>query len=87
MAQITPFPGAVEAERRLAVKRADPSTQRLAENLLIAALFNYRQVTTGESDDIVSYAEVPDVLREYWYRLWAVPMAMQAIWRDNEEQD
>lgn len=80
-ALIIPF---TPEERQAMTRPPDPTVLRLAENDLIKALFNYRQVSSGASDELVSYLDVPDVPREYFFRLWAVPVAMQAIWRDME---
>ena len=82
--QTLAFKGFSEEKRREAVRPPDPRTVQMAENLLIAALWNYRQVTTGESDEIVSYLDVPAVWREWFYRTYAVPVAVQAIWRDGD---
>jgi hypothetical protein len=68
------------------VRPPDEGAVRLAKNQLIAALYNYRRVTTGESDDIVSYLDVPEIQREWFYRNYAVPAAIYAIWRDEDEE-
>jgi hypothetical protein len=75
---------APEEECAAMVRPPDETTVRLATNQLIAALWNYRQITTGESDDLVSYGEVPEVWRELFCRNYAVPAAVQATWHDEE---
>ena len=70
-------------ERQAMAHPPDPDTVRLAENLLIAALYNYRRAVTGESEQLVSYGEVPPIKREYFYRNWAVPAAVEAIWKEG----
>ena len=82
-AQILTFPGFTEAERRAMAQPPDPDIVRFAENLLIAALYNYRRAVTGESEHFVSYGEVPPIKREYFYRNWAVPAAVEAIWKEG----
>jgi hypothetical protein len=84
-AQVAIFPRFVPEEARAAMVRPpDETSVRLATNQLIAALWNYRQITTGESDGLVSYSEVPEVWRELFYRNYALPTAVQAIWHDEE---
>lgn len=80
------FPRLVSAEEELEMRRPpDERAVKIAENLLIAALWNYRQTTTGESDEIVSYLDVPPVWRETFYRAYAVPVAVSAIWKEDGE--
>lgn len=84
-AQIAIFPRLVpEEERADMVRPPDEIAVRLATNQLIVALWNFRQVTTGESEDLVSYGEVPEIWRELFYRNYALPAAVQAIWHDEE---
>jgi hypothetical protein len=86
-AQIAIFPRlAPEEERAAMVRPPDETSVRLATNQLIAALWNYRQVTQGHSDDIVSYLDVPEIQREWFYRNYAVPAAIYAIWRDEDTE-
>ena len=82
--QILTFPSVTEAERQAMSRPPDPKAVEIATNLLIAALYNYRCAVTGESDEPVSYLDVPPVTRESFYRQWAVPVAVEAIWREGE---
>lgn len=83
-AQILTFPSFTEAERHAMTRPPDEKAVEMATNLLIAALWNYSQTTTGESDQIVSYLDVPPVKRECFYRNWAVPAAVAAVWGEDE---
>lgn len=85
-ASIVVFPRLVPEELDALVRPPDETSVRLATNQLIAALWNYRQITQGHSDDIVSYLDVPEIQREWFYRNYAVPAAIYAIWRDEDEE-
>jgi hypothetical protein len=86
-ASVTFFPRRVpEEERTLMTRPPDPDALQIAENLLIAALWNYRQVATGASEEIGSYLDVPPIWRESFYRNYAVPAAVNAIWHDGEDK-
>lgn len=82
--QIIQFPSITTAERRAMSRPPDPDLVRMATNHLITALYNYRRITSGEADDFAGYLDVPPVKREYFYREWAVPIAIEAIWREGE---
>jgi hypothetical protein len=57
-----------------------PVLVRLVTQDLIKALHNYRQITTGRSDDVIGLYEMSEP-QVAFYEKFGVPMAVQAIWQ------